>query len=242
MVLGSVLLVAPGLVRRAGHAMTPLSSGGWLLVLPAAIFAAYRLLLLPHFPQTNSFSGDWYNHALYGTVFLIGFLIAGVDGIWSAITRIRWPALTLAAAMFVSFLFLRQYYGTGQPLPPALKIYAGMAYGCYQWFCIVAVLGFARRWLNRDGAARRYLTEAVFPYYIVHQTAIILIAHQLKGQGWPAWAEATIVIGGTVISCAVAYELVRRVRVLRPLFGLRPETGGGGAAGSSPIRPIRAET
>jgi len=64
-------------------------------------------------------------------------------------------------------------------MPLALKIYAGIAYGCYQWFCIVAVLGFARRWLNRDSAARRYLTDAVFPYYIVHQTAIILIAHAL---------------------------------------------------------------
>jgi hypothetical protein len=86
------------------------------------------------------------------------------------------------------------------------------------------VLGFARRWLNRDSSARRYLTDAVFPYYIVHQTAIILIAHQLKGFGLPAWIEASIVVLGTIASCAVTYEIVRRVRVLRPLFGLKPGT------------------
>jgi hypothetical protein len=45
-----------------------------------------------------------------------------------------------------------------------------LAYGFYQWLCIVAVLGFARRWLTADSAARRYLTDAIFPYYIEHQT------------------------------------------------------------------------
>jgi hypothetical protein len=119
-------------------------------------------------------------------------------------------------------LVLRPLYGSGQPLPLALKIYAGIAYGCYQWLCIVAVLGFARRWLNRDGAARRYLTDAVFPYYIVHQTAIILMAHQLRGRGLPASIEAAIVVSGTLASAAAAYEIVRRVSVLRPLFGLKP--------------------
>ena len=69
---------------------------------------------------------------------------------------------------------------------------SGLAYGCYQWCCIVVVLGFARRWLNRDFAVRRYLTDAVFPYYIVHQTAIILIAHQLKGLGLSAAAGGRV--------------------------------------------------
>jgi hypothetical protein len=214
------------------------------------MFAAYRLLLLPQFPSTQALSGDWYNHALYGSVFLFGVLVARSDSVWFAITRFRWPALALAAAIFVSGLVLRSFYASGQPLPLALKIYAGIAYGCYQWFCIVAVLGFARRWLNRDSPARRYLTDAVFPYYIVHQTAIILIAHQLTGLDLPAWIEATIVIGGTLATCAATYEIVRRVVVLRPLFGLRvgdgPKPGrseqGRVPTASAQSRPIRAES
>ena len=222
MVLGGVLLVAPDLVRRVEQAIAPIFSGSWLLVLPAAMFAAYRLWLLPRFPQTHALSGDWYNHALYGTVFLLGFVVARADNVWFALQRFRWLALVTAAALFVSGLVLRPLYPLGQPIPLALKIYAALAYGCYQCFCIVAVLGFARRWLNRDSAARRYLTDAVFPYYIVHQTAIILIAHGLRGLGLPASIEASIVISGTLASCAVTYEIVRRISVLRPLFGLKP--------------------
>jgi hypothetical protein len=253
MALGAVLVAMPGPARRAGQAITPIFSGVMLLVLPAALLAAYRLLLLPQFPSTHALFGDWYNHALYGTVFLFGVLVARADSVWFAISHFRWPALGLAAAIFVSGLVLRYFYPPGQPLPLALKIYAGIAYGCYQWLCIVTVLGFARRWLNRDSAVRRYLTDAVFPYYIVHQTAIILIARELKGLGSPAWIEAAIVTGGTLAICGATYELVRRMRVLRPLFGLRldlscdgvqPGQGGMGrvASGSQQTRPFPAET
>jgi hypothetical protein len=87
---------------------------------------------------------------------------------------------------------------------------------------MVAVLGFARRWLAAaDGPARRYLTDAIFPFYIVHQTAIIMIAHALHGSGLSAAAEASIVIAGTVLACLVTYEVVRRINWLGPLFGLR---------------------
>jgi hypothetical protein len=109
----------------------------------------------------------------------------------------------------------------GMPPSVLLKLYGGLAYGFYQWLCMVAVTGFARRWFTSDSALRRYLTEAVFPYYIVHQTAIIMIAHALQGRDLPAWLEASIVITGTIATCVLTYEIVRRVTILRPLFGLR---------------------
>ncbi len=221
MALGVVLLTVPGLVDWIERRLASVLSGGMLLVVPSIAFAAYRLVLLPHFPATMGLFGDWYNHAVYATAFLIGFLLARAEGFWQAVERQRRLALTLAMLLFLSFLVLR--WGRDGVTPPSLllRLYGGAGYGCYQWCCIVAVLGFARRWLKADSAARRYLNEAIFPYYIVHQTAIILIAHQLRGSDLPAWLEAGIVISGTFASCALTYEIVRRIAVLRPLFGLR---------------------
>src|SRR6266478_5059807 len=48
-----------------------------------------------------------------------------------------------------------------------------------QWTAIAAILGFVRQWSPGDSPARRYLTEAIFPFYIVHQTAIVVLAHRL---------------------------------------------------------------
>jgi hypothetical protein len=221
LVIGVVLIAMPNVALRIEQVLTPIFSGAALLLVPAFLFAAYRLVLLPHFPSNLALMGDWYNHALFGTVFLFGFLFARAESVWTEIGRLRWWALLLAGIVFISSVVLRFMYVPGQPYPLPLKIYAGLAYGFYQWFAVVAVLGFAKRWLGRDSSARSYLTDAVFPYYIVHQTAIIMIAHQLKQYELPVWCEAAAVLAGTIAACAAIYEIVRRVTPLRPLFGLR---------------------
>ena len=232
MALGAVLLAAPGLVGWIERRLASALSGALLLIVPSVAFAAYRLALLPRFPSTHALFGDWYNHAVYATVFLLGFVLARADGFWDAIEDQRRLALSFAAALFLSFLVLRWTRESATPSSLVLKLYGGIAYGCYQWLCIVAVLGFARRWLTADSALRRYLTDAIFPYYIVHQTAIIMIAHELRGRDLPAWLEAGMVISGTLAACVLTYEIVRRIAVLRPLFGLR-------ASASEPALPAR---
>jgi peptidoglycan/LPS O-acetylase OafA/YrhL len=226
--LGVLVMAVPGLVGWIERWLAPVLSGVLLLVVPSLAFAAYRLILLPRFPSTHAMFGDWYNHALFASVFLLGFLLAHAKPFWDGIERQRWIALSLAAAFFLSFLALRSTPGGGPPL----KIYAGIAYGFYQWLCMIAVLGFARRRITKDSKLRRYLTDAIFPYYIVHQTAIIMIAHALRGSDLSAWQEASIVIGGTAATCVLTYEIVRRVTLLRPLFGLR-------TAASEPAMPMR---
>jgi hypothetical protein len=229
MALGLVLMALPDLTGWIERRLAPLLSGWWLLIVPSLLFGLFRLTLLPNFPSTHALFGDWYNHALFAGVFLLGFLLAHASSFWEAIERQRWIAIGLAMAVFASWVALRSVREGGLPL----KLYAGFAYGFYQWLCIVAVLGFARRWLTKDSAARRYLTDAIFPYYIVHQTAIIVIAHALRGSALSAGTEAAVIIGGTAAACIVTFEIVRRVGWLRPLFGLKAET----ARSEMPMRP-----
>lgn len=217
--LGLVLLALPGIAGRIEPWLLRPMSGIGLLIVPSLLFAAFRIALLPRFPSTHALFGDWYNHALFASVFLLGFLLAHAPAFWEAVERRRWIALILAAAFYACWIWLRSLRGSGLPI----GLVASLAYGFYQWLCIVTVLGFARRWLNRDSAARRYLTDAIFPYYIVHQTAIIVIAHALRGRGISTGVEATIIIAGTAAICIATYEIVRRVDWLRPLFGLKRE-------------------
>jgi surface polysaccharide O-acyltransferase-like enzyme len=232
MALGFVLAASPRLMDWLERRLQLALSGPLLLILPSLAFAAYRLVLLPRFPSTRALFADWYNHALFATVFLLGFLLARADGFWDRIERARWLALSLAAGLLL-YLFVWRW--TGGTAPPSPTLYSSIGYGSYQWLCIVAVLGFARRWLTVDNAARRYLTDAIFPFYIVHQTAIIMIAHELRGYDLPAWLEAAIVIAGTFATCVLTYEIVRRIAVLRPLFGLRPHA-------TEPVLPAQPVT
>jgi peptidoglycan/LPS O-acetylase OafA/YrhL len=221
MALIGVLSLWPAAADWIGERVAAVLAGPWLLVLPCLLFAAWRLFLSPVFPSTHALFGDWYNHADHATAFLIGFLLARQDGIWRDIERHRWAALTLAAACFAAFVLV---YAGLFPRSSMLRWFAGSVYGCYQWLAMAAVLGFARRHLTADSPVRRYLTDAIFPYYIVHQTAIIVIAHALRDSGLSAGSEAAIVIAGTALTCFASYEIARRIAWLRPLFGLRMET------------------
>ena len=169
--------------------------------------------------------GDWYFDAVYLFAFGFGFLFARADFVWDAMSRVRWWTLGLAVSLYASSVLWRLVHVPGTPALYAVVVNFLFGYGVYQWACIATVLGFARRWLNRDGQLRRYLTEAVFPFYIVHQTAIIVLAHALREQRLPAPVEAAVVIAGTAATCLLTFEVVRRVGWLRPLFGLRPFPG-----------------
>ena len=81
-------------------------------------------------------------------------------------------------------------------------------------------MGFAHRHLNHDNAARRYLTSAIFPVYILHQTVIVVVAHALKPSHLYPPIEGVLLVLVTAATCFLSYEAIRRVRLLRPLFGL----------------------
>lgn len=90
----------------------------------------------------------------------------------------------------------------------------------YAWSIMVMLLGLARRFASGPSRALTYLTAGVFPYYILHQTIIVVVAYWFTMHEAPLAIEATTIIGATVLGCAVGYEIIRRVPVLRPLFGL----------------------
>ena len=71
--------------------------------------------------------------------------------------------------------------------------------------------------------ARRYLTSAIFPVYILHQTVIVVVAHSLKPSHLYPPVEGVLLVLATVATCFLGYEAIRRVRLLQPLFGLARE-------------------
>jgi hypothetical protein len=190
---------------------------------PIAYLALARFTLAARFPQTHALVDDWYNHANFFGVFILGFILAGTRAPWRALERMRWHTLGFAVlgwALFSSYVSLYD-----DNAPPSMALIGSMrvVYGAEQWLAIAALLGFARRHLNADSPARRYLTTAIFPVYILHQTVIVVVAHSLKPAHLYAPIEALLLVLVTAATCLLGYELIRRVAPLRPLFGVPSE-------------------
>ena len=234
--LAAVLALAPGLTARLEAGLERGLRGWGLLAWPIVFLALARLALEARFPQIPNLVSDWYGHLMFLTGFLFGYLVARSESVWAGFMRWRGPALAGAAvaygliavgasALLAKGPTLSAAVSARQAASPfnLIDSASDVAWGIDQWLWIVAILGFACRHLRgRDGPARRYLTEAVFPFYIIHQTTIALAGHYLAKARLPLGLEAFALVTATVASCFAACELARRVGWLRPLFGLKP--------------------
>ena len=185
---------------------------------------ALRASLFPIFGETHDFRADWYLHALYLSAFLFGFAIAKHEPFFARCVKWRWPALAAALICWALFVAFYRAFADDAAAPPEWLrfIFRGVR-ELDAWCAIVAAIGFAHRHLrNADGPLRRYLTDAIFPYYLVHQTIIVVVGHHLDPLRLPLALEATLLVGATLIACALTYEIARRSGPLRPWFGLKP--------------------
>ena len=134
--------------------------------------------------------------------------------------RVRWPALALWLASWTAIVAYFAAYADIEP-PQWLRLAMRGAWGLNQWCAIAAILGFARCWSPGDSPALRYLSRAVFPVYILHQTIIVVLAYNLKPFDLLPLLEGPLLVASTFGLCFAGYEAVRRIPPLRPLFGLK---------------------
>jgi len=203
----------------------------WWVVLPAAYMFAGLWWLHPRFPETHALVGDWYAHAKYGACFAAGWLVARDTRFWTNVQAMRGRMLALALLAITVELGLRAAGRTLEPgeLPIwALHVDWGLikraARAVYTWTALLAIFGWARTLLDRPFRWLPYASEAVYPWYILHQSLIVLLAFALSSLKLGPWLEPLLVLCGTVAGCLLLHEyVIRRTALLRPLFGLGPQ-------------------
>jgi peptidoglycan/LPS O-acetylase OafA/YrhL len=234
LVLFIIVRLAPHAIPWLRHRAERSLTGLGVLIWPVVVLASVRIGLVARFPQNHALVGDWYNHASYFAVFLLGFVLAGTHAPWHALQRFRWHTLGLGVLGWSGLCAYYGIYNSDTDVPPeALRMLMRGVYGAQQWLAIAAILGFAHRHLMRDNAARRYLTAAIFPVYILHQTVIIVLAHAVQPAHLSTPVEAFLLVTTTAAACFLAYEVIRRVHLLRYLFGAGREAHGGGSRTAS---------
>ena len=225
-------LVLIPLARLVDGPAAPLRSGfqslrgAWLVLLPVVPLLLYGNFIYPHFPYVrHTLIGDWYAHAQFFTFFFYGYLIGRSEGIWKELARLRWISLGIAILSFLSVLVSRElvvdesgfWAGQGQ----AFVVYLN------RWIWIVAVLGWGHRLLNRPMGWLPYATEAVYPWYILHQTITVVAGVYLSRLALGPVIEPVLLMVATLGGCFVLHEFViRRTPIIRPLFGLSYRPSG----------------
>ena len=192
--------------------------GARLALLPAVPLVLAACFMT--FPSTHDLVTDWENHAKYFTVFLYGYWMGADAGLWDELRRMRWRMLGMAfvgLVAFMSLLMLRT------PSSPALfRTGYDLFEYLYQWTALLAIFGWSFHLLNRPFRWLPYATEAVYPWYILHQTITVIAGYQLAKFSLGPVVEPALVITITIVGCFAVHEFViRRVALLHPLFGMK---------------------
>ncbi len=206
-----ILLVAllPLFLLLKSRVVTPIVEKVMNFVSFPGLIYVFVLLMIPLAYLTGpvrELLGDAINWGLgYYAIFLLGgFLFTFSQKLQISIMRLRWISLVLALGTWVLFFL------------------TGEAEDLCAWMWILTFLGFATRYLNFTNPFLKYATEAVLPFYILHQTVIVCIDFFVVQLPLPIFVKIAIVMISAFASIMLIYEYgIRRWNVVRVIFGMK---------------------
>jgi peptidoglycan/LPS O-acetylase OafA/YrhL len=205
------------LLERLGDLLA-LPGAPILLALPTV---ALLLLIDPDSPLGNWENGGWY-YVVYITFFLGGFVIFSHEGLQKRIQGQRW--LSLAAAVVTLLVAFALWRGADPAYASPRFIALYIFYGLASWSFILAFLGLGMKYLTFSTPFLKYANEAVLPFYVLHQTVLLCVGYLVVQGNIPDLVKFLIIALGSFGIIMSLYELlVRRVDMLRILFGMKSQ-------------------
>jgi glucans biosynthesis protein C len=178
-----------------------------LLVVVAA-FVAEALIIKPM--PYELYAMTWHGFFLGLLAFFFGFcFVLSGNAFWNMIGKWRWLFLAVAV---IGFGFRQFYLGMGTP--SYLLVAESQCW-------IFSVLAFGHRYLNFSNKALTYLSQAAYPVYILHMVFLYLGSLLIFPLDVALPLQFVLVLVFTFAGCFLSFEIIKRIKYIRPLFGLK---------------------
>jgi glucan biosynthesis protein C len=204
-----------------------------IMLIPPLILAVNGILFKPwEFGEV----GMWWEFPRYLLYFLFGYLmITAKDEYFQVIDQIRIPVTILMPILTISWFLFSSLSGVPAVMEggwvrdghPAFSIDATIAsllQSFHAWFWCLFIFSWASKLLNRSSIWLTYLNEAVYPAYIVHLhlTFFSIAVFEIIGTGY--YVGLTFGAIFVMVGVMICFEISRRARFVRPLFGINRGT------------------
>lgn len=189
------------------------STFAWTLFFAATTFGVWGSAQILNAPVITV-----YRFGIYGFAFFLGYLVFHRPNVEAALVRTRW-FWGVCALVFGVFYF-RRFFGANYADAPVLRHWLT---NVYAWSATLAILGFAKRYVDRPTRFTSFLTRTSFGLYVFHMffvyAATLLFACFCDV---PEPLEIALVAAVSFAGSYATYFVVRRVPGLRFLvLGLR---------------------
>ena len=155
--------------------------------------------------------------------YLYGFIVMAHEGLQERIQKMRWISLGSAVLCFIVLFAI--WAGKGDPIfgtPRYTQIFG--IFGLSSWFWLLTFFGFGMKHLNYLTDFLAYANEAVLPFSILHQTVLLCVGYFVVRGDSPDPLKFLVIGSSSFVVVVALYEyLVKRVNLLRVLFGMKPK-------------------
>ncbi len=161
------------------------------------------------------------NPFVYVTLFVFGFVLMSDDRFQATLDHYRWTALILSL-ITIAGLIVFEAMNIPTPKYSWADIVSFLLRTVNTWSWLITILGFGQRYLNRASRFLRYAAEGSYPFYILHQTVIVIIGYfVVQGKESIAMKYALIAITSLAATTLLYDQAIRRNNVTRFLFGMK---------------------
>jgi peptidoglycan/LPS O-acetylase OafA/YrhL len=180
--------------------------------LPGTIF----LLALPLAVAVELFDIGGKAPLLYLVLFIYGYILVADKRFQEALDKHALSGAILGVVFTAAFQIVLAVDGS--------RLLVHLAYYLSRWCWVVAILGFGHHYLNKGSRLLRYLGQAGYPFYILHLPVNTIVGYFVIQ--WPVSIAVKFLVINvlTIVATFAVYEvLVRRIGVMRFLFGMKPK-------------------
>jgi len=216
----AVLLAIPG-IGKCQAVFDRVFAGSRAVFVPLAFLIVTQFWLFHRIEDTHKFYDDWIAHLQYFPAVLFGFGLAGSKPAMAGLARWWKLSAALAVGSYLAIAGMLIVYPDFSFPSHGVTLFYRLIREIEAATAITALIGIAESFGNRDHQWRATLAEATFPFYIIHQTAIVVVEFWVRPLGLGALAEFLILVPATVAACWAFYLIGREVTWLRPLIGLK---------------------
>jgi len=198
----------------------------YLLAVPAMIIYSSMTI---QFPETNNLVQD-YCYFLYWLCFLLaGFICVANINLMDSLERNRRFSLMIAFTSIIAINYIR--WNDMQPwdtiihwkTDPRTFIFLALRVVC-AWGWVFTAIGYGKKYLNKKHPALNYLNQAVYPFYILHQTIIVILTYYVVQTTETIGMKYIFTVIVTfLLSMGIFHIFIRPYAVMRFLFGMKPK-------------------
>ena len=180
-----------------------------------------RFVLQPFFPEYTG----WADFFFLLFFFMSGYILIADERFMQAIRRDRLLHLILGIACTLFFFSV----AAGSPVwdwlrsPGTPGFYVSWAvWGFNSWCWTMVIFNVGMRFLDYTNKWLKYSREASYAFFFLHQPVIILIAfYAVQWDAGITLKLLVVVLGSLMVSLGLIELVIKRVNVLRGLFGIK---------------------